>query len=526
MTTAEEPIHLCIGAPRSGTTWLFNNLKWLPGVFTPPVKEVRYWHGRRSDKDVLNTVKQARLDVGREKSSNIAEIGSLWLDKWEKIRKDAPPNLYEYLDLMRAKDCISVDISPMYSVMKCEEVECLGRKLPESTKVLYIMRDPIERAKSQLKLHFHLHGLFRGSADLATYEDYFSQPAQLRRCDYANIIRNWKNAFGSRMHYMLYDDLKSDPVAFLSEVLEFYEIKASSDQVEQNAKMFFGTDRNQAKASIMPAMDRNVKTIISRKVLPFVSDLAELDKDKPQIKRWLSSVEKFSKLDIKNKTPQGFSSDLLKMMRLTENIGDNCELAFWQRRHGYEPSSLFRWAFAPVDSLISFLENPHDLYEQENLSVHSPTMVSDDKWGFSFHSKLVELRAEGHHSFVRDKELFDEIYNAEKSKIDFLAYKFFNQMKNKPGIYVIKCNDGLEKEKVFKVHEILRAFNGRNVVLWVDLGDSKKIERLNSGMYRGEMHKFANHKEVNKLSLGGWTEIMKSMTEQDDVQDLLKRIIR
>ena len=37
------PDFLCIGAQKSGTTWLYHNLKQHPQVWLPPVKELHYF---------------------------------------------------------------------------------------------------------------------------------------------------------------------------------------------------------------------------------------------------------------------------------------------------------------------------------------------------------------------------------------------------------------------------------------------------------------------------------------------------
>src|SRR5437899_6907483 len=43
MTQGRLPNFLCIGAPRSGTTWLYECLKAHPEAFVPPIKEVSFF---------------------------------------------------------------------------------------------------------------------------------------------------------------------------------------------------------------------------------------------------------------------------------------------------------------------------------------------------------------------------------------------------------------------------------------------------------------------------------------------------
>src|SRR6478735_11126174 len=43
MPKARGPDFLCIGAPKTGTTWLYKHLSRHPEIWIPPVKELHYF---------------------------------------------------------------------------------------------------------------------------------------------------------------------------------------------------------------------------------------------------------------------------------------------------------------------------------------------------------------------------------------------------------------------------------------------------------------------------------------------------
>jgi len=70
--------------------------------------------------------------------------------------------------------------------------------------------------------------------------------------------------------------------------------------------------------------------------------------DRLYLKRWPLSADRVGVTDV---APSSYvlRPDLLNQF---ESLGGNCELGFVKRVHRAGPSSLFRWATAPLDGIM------------------------------------------------------------------------------------------------------------------------------------------------------------------------------
>ena len=106
------PDFLCIGAQKSGTTWLHRVLMGHPDIYLPPQKEVHYFnsHYRRHSLAWYS----AQFETGRGKSCG--------------------------------------DITPAYGVLDESKVRYMKTLMPRA-KIILILRDPIDRAWSAANMH-------------------------------------------------------------------------------------------------------------------------------------------------------------------------------------------------------------------------------------------------------------------------------------------------------------------------------------------------------------------------------------
>lgn len=244
-------------------------------------------------------------------------------------------------------------------------------------------------------------------------------------------------------------------------------------------------------------------------------------------KPWLSKLQKIADRQVSARnTVDDIDLPVQKLMRMTESIGDNCEYGMWQRHRAYEPSSLFRWAISPVASLLAFLDAPSALYAKDDLSVHSPGMVHDEKFGFKFHSKLVEPSADGKLQLLADKQAFDEIYLDEKAKIDHLQAKTFAQMKRQACLYIIKDNKGLDEGDVRRVLAHLLRHNPSHHLLWVEADGAPAFKDLGGGLLRGSLPSFAPYVDVQAYVEGGWTSLMTQLSQFEPIANQIARMQR
>lgn len=230
------PDFMCIGAPRAATTWLFENLRADPQVFLPKLKELHFFD---------------------EPDANRADDRATGL-RWHRHHyfDMSNPNHFRWYWL-QFRPGIAVkkgDITPSYSTLSAARVRLIHELMP-SLKVIYILRNPIDRAWSGLRKSIWYqkgatHALTRSAEWL---EQTIMSPAILTRGNYRRILETWEGIFPrSQMLVLFYDDIVSDPSAVLTMVYAFLELKRPARVKGSSAE----TRVNAAPELSMPARIR------------------------------------------------------------------------------------------------------------------------------------------------------------------------------------------------------------------------------------------------------------------------------
>jgi hypothetical protein len=166
---------LGIGAQKAGTSWLASNLSRHPQVFVPPVKEVHFWN--------------AHLHRGWD--WYLGQFG------------DAEP--------AQARG----EITPAYAVLPAEVVEQVAAALPD-VRLMYLLRDPVERAWSAALMALGRAQMTIDEASDQWFIDHFRSRASLTRGDYESCLRTWLRSFPrEQLLVELFDDVVSRPVDVL-----------------------------------------------------------------------------------------------------------------------------------------------------------------------------------------------------------------------------------------------------------------------------------------------------------------------
>lgn len=194
---------LGVGAQKAGTTWLHNYLNSHHDVYMSPIKELHYFDilyrpdlcaalGGRFRRNL--SIKLRNLKVGEP----IAERPDI-IDLVDRIRMDYQNDAYLDFFCSRAPESAKVvgEITPSYSLIGeagFREIRELFRNSGISLKVVYLMRDPVERFYSALRMVEHFDQPL--SADRSFFE-YLSQPEFYERGLYHITMRNLRASFPS-----------------------------------------------------------------------------------------------------------------------------------------------------------------------------------------------------------------------------------------------------------------------------------------------------------------------------------------
>lgn len=148
-----KKLFLCIGAAKTGTTWLYRNIRANPGLRFTPEKELDYFFTRYGRFDRLTPEIRAGKRARREAAKGRIE----WYDRYTGGAID--DDWYRALFAETPEGCWACDFSPSTSLIREEGWKAVSRFAPE-IRVVYILREPLERLWSHAKFHAAVMGEF------------------------------------------------------------------------------------------------------------------------------------------------------------------------------------------------------------------------------------------------------------------------------------------------------------------------------------------------------------------------------
>jgi hypothetical protein len=222
------PSFLCIGTQKAGTSWLFEQLRQNPDIWMPPIKELHYfdhlycqenrvwtkWHLQQSVKlAIKNHLNQSKIDLHYIKYLTSIATSKIFTEQWyEKIFKRPAANKK-----------ITGDITPNYCTIGSEGISYV-RSFLNQPKLIWLIRDPLQRALSQLRMNLSRQGN-SNVADEAILWNAAREPSILNRGNLSKYIPEWESKFPhDKILYMPYKEISSNPLDFLNNVESFLEI--------------------------------------------------------------------------------------------------------------------------------------------------------------------------------------------------------------------------------------------------------------------------------------------------------------
>ena len=233
---SQYPDFLGIGAQKAATTWLDSILRIHPDVWLPPVKELHYW----SDADwvrnpsILDRLRGTHPSDVRwrryffpcfKRSLRYADID---LIKWNMRFFFGEPSDQWYQDLfppMSNKQIIRGEITPEYALIGEQELERI-RGLNSKLKIIYFLRDPIDRAWSQARMNFKIQQKMRIQyASIDQIRKYFKRRDVIERGLYSKTLRKWQRYFDSENIFVeSVDNISNNPEDVVAKLFEFLNI--------------------------------------------------------------------------------------------------------------------------------------------------------------------------------------------------------------------------------------------------------------------------------------------------------------
>lgn len=193
------PHFLCIGAQKAGTSWLFEQLRQHPDIWLPPVKELHYfdhlfcqstrswsrWHIKQCISNVLrnyaNNTKQLDFSYVRYLTDIASE--PMFSEVWYEAIFQRPG----------AQGKIIGDITPKYCAIGPEGIRYV-KQLLGPVKLIWIIRDPVARALSQLRMETEKRRM-KSEISVAEWLELAASDDVLCRGAYLDYIPQWLAEF-------------------------------------------------------------------------------------------------------------------------------------------------------------------------------------------------------------------------------------------------------------------------------------------------------------------------------------------
>ncbi|NNF48256.1 MAG: sulfotransferase [Woeseiaceae bacterium] len=297
------PRFLGIGAARAGTTWLSKNLTAHPQIWIPRIKELHYF--TRSAKYVgpsqlidaaplkrlfsrQKPYRQYRHVATKAVASNIVRpsLKKLMWDANYLLR--APSDDWYKTLFAQGYGRVTGEITPRYSMLDEVDIRALKALIPD-LKLIFIMREPVDRAWSLVK--YHAKRSRTPLADLSGEELRRRAFADVigRQSDYEAILSRWRAVFAeSQLLEVFYDEISEQPDALLRRIQSFLGVQVTG--------LADSDSRRKINGSFEEPIPHDLRAELVAHYLPMVARLSEAEGG--YFTHWLDSYRGFAPVSL------------------------------------------------------------------------------------------------------------------------------------------------------------------------------------------------------------------------------------
>lgn len=224
------PVFLGIGAQRSGSTWLHENLKPHPEIWLPPTKELHYFNDLRDGPFFCERYrKKLKARIGKTKNSLLRGELSFADFIWDMKYLLMPRSDRWYTRLFsQGKHLVAGEITPAYSTLTSDVVASIKKINPEM-KIIFLMRDPIDRSWSHARKDLsNLYNKPLEEIPSDTVIKWFNESECALRSDYVRTLDIWSSHFAKEQIFIGFlEEIMFDPEDFLLRIYEFLGVEKS-----------------------------------------------------------------------------------------------------------------------------------------------------------------------------------------------------------------------------------------------------------------------------------------------------------
>jgi hypothetical protein len=226
MKVQDGPDFICIGAQKAGTGWLYEQLRHHPDFWMPPLKELHYFDRFLASDQSRRTLPLARKETDRIRIAHeraVNESDREFLNRFEQLSRQKSDDLEHYADLFKPKrELLAGDITPGYSTLDEAAIGKIAARFA-TVKLIFIARDPVERAWSQISMYIRRGLIERFEPDdLGHISEHLKRPEIQSRSYPSEIVRRWRAHIASDLFQLyFFDDLKRDAAGLRDSIITF-----------------------------------------------------------------------------------------------------------------------------------------------------------------------------------------------------------------------------------------------------------------------------------------------------------------
>lgn len=262
-------VFIGIGAQKAGTTWLAKYFDRHPDVTFSPIKEVHYFDSLYSNKKIAtkNIIsrfqkKIAALNPKKVSKKKVKEIQAYCYRMEMVYDENAYVDYFNWLKNKRGK--LVGEITPAYSVLNKDGFVAMKRLFGDQLKILFILRNPVDRHWSQLKYREKRSQSFNAKIN---FLNTLTNGVPLRN-NYKRTIEHLNKVFKQeQVHIMFYENLFNPSLmeTELEKLCTFLNIR-NINPVKRKHKV------NSSKKKSLNSDDRKKAVLIHSDIYRYIID--------------------------------------------------------------------------------------------------------------------------------------------------------------------------------------------------------------------------------------------------------------
>lgn len=281
MTNKKLPHFLGIGAQKSATRWLYNQLRRHPNIYLTPIKELHYFDKLRKI-DVYS--ERYGLDVWK---NNFYKISF-----WRFLNLSWQFNFFygKYSDewyssqFNKAGNRKAGEITPEYSILQKEDIEII-KNINPAMRIIYLLRNPVSRAWSHFRMQVRRNGLQYEEMSEKDIFNMIGSANYFNRGNYLDNLKRWYSVFEEEKIFIGYlEEVKVNPNALLMKVLMHIGVDADSTHFQES------TEEASNVGQIIP-LEAKYRYFLQEQYFQCNKDLYEM-LGNPIIKNWNNNEDK------------------------------------------------------------------------------------------------------------------------------------------------------------------------------------------------------------------------------------------